>query len=323
MAPFTTSSLDSGNGAHIAQQQTLRQAVLEALIYADLFNYPLSGQEVARYVTAPADREAIEQALQDGIREGRLLRVNGFYALAGRQEVIALREWREDVARRKWTAARRYARWLALLPFVRMIAITGTLAVNNVEPGDDIDLFMVTEPGRLWLARALVIGIVRLVRLAGDELCPNYFLSERELEFPDHSYFSAREVAQMVPLYGVETYWRVRSLNGWVEGFLPQAGDLPRPANHAGADGEMAVRPRLSGRTIKQATEWLLGGRLGAALERWEMQRKVRQLNQEADQRGGSVCFTADCCKGHFDHHDQRILGEFEAELAHYGLRET
>jgi hypothetical protein len=246
---------------------------------------------------------------------------NGYVALPGRADLFDLRVRRELVAARQWPAARRYVRWLALTPFVRMVAVTGTLAVNNVEAADDIDLFIVTRPGRLWLCRALVVLLVRLAALAGDELCPNYFLSEQHLAFDDHTLFTAREVTQMVPLYGADVYWRIRQLNPWVEDYLPQAGDQPQPNHHRGRRSQTWIEPGPLERAIKRTAEALLGGALGAQLERWEMQRKVLKFNTIAQGRGGSVVFTADCCKGHFDHHDQRILREFETELARYGLR--
>lgn len=310
----------SGNGCRPVPSSRLEQSILETFIYADIFNYPLAVDEVVRYVTVPATPEEVQRALETGTADGWLVCSRGYFALPGRGDLIPLRERREIVARAKWARARRYTRWLATLPFVRMVAITGTLAVNNAEAKDDIDVFVVTEPARLWLCRALVIAVVRLARLGGDELCPNYFVSERELVFHDLNYFSAREVAQMVPLYGMTTYRSVRANNSWVEDFLPQADDPPA-LQHVGLapqNGVIQLSPLESG--IKRGAERLFGGRLGAAMDQREMQRKVRQLNGEAAKRGGSVEFTADVCKGHFDHHDNWILRRFQEQLTPYGL---
>lgn len=310
----------SGNGSRPFPSSRLEQSILETFIYADIFNYPLVMDEVVRYVTVPAAPEEVRRALDEGVPQGWLVTNNGYFALQGRGDLIPLRMHREAVAREKWARARRYVHWLAALPFVRMVAITGTLAVNNAEAKDDIDVFVVTEPDRLWLCRALVIAVVRLARLGGDELCPNYFVSERQLVFPEHNYFSAREVAQMVPLYGMETYCMVRDRNRWVEDFLPQANDAPL-LQHAGlAVQGSIIQPGALESGVKRVSEWLLAGRLGAAMDQREMQRKVRQLNREAAKRGGSVEFTADVCKGHFDHHDNWILRRYRERLAPYDL---
>lgn len=303
-------------GSVQGEEALLQQAILQTLVYADLFDYPLTPTEVIRYLGMPAEPASVLQQLNHSTATGLLARHNGYVALAGRDHLFDLRAHREEIARAKWPAARRYATWLACLPFVRMVAVTGTLAVNNVESRDDIDVFIVTEPGRLWLSRALVIMVVRLAALAGDELCPNYFLSQRQLVFPDQNIFGAREVAQMVPLYGADVYWTIRRLNGWVADLLPQATGLPQPCHHADSDGETFVLPGRMGQVFKQAGETLLGGALGARLEHWEMERKVRKFNALAQKRGGSVAFTPDCCKGHFDRHDRRIMQDFEAKLA-------
>jgi hypothetical protein len=310
----------SGSVSRQTYPSRLEQAILETFIYADIFNYPLAVDEVVRYVTIPAGAEEVRRALEEATARGQLERANGYFALAGRGELIALRERRARLAEAKWARARRYTRLLATLPFVRMVAITGTLAVNNAEARDDIDFFVVTEPERLWLCRALVIGIVRMARLDGDELCPNYFVSERQLVFDERNYFSAREVAQMVPLYGLETYRRVRARNAWVDGFLPQADGIPVPEHSSARQGQAEVEPGALLAVVKRAGERLLRGRLGAALDRREMERKTRQLRREAERRGGNVDFSADVCKGHFDQHDNWIMLRFRDRLAAHGL---
>lgn len=311
------------NGSVQREDAILQQAILQTLVYADLFDYPLTPNEVIRYLGIPAEPATILEQLDQSAASGLLVRHNGYVALSGRDNLFELRSHREQIAHMMWPAARRYATWLARLPFVRMVAVTGTLAVNNVGARDDIDVFIVTAPDRLWLCRALVILVVRLAALAGDDLCPNYFLSQRQLVFPDHNIFGAREVVQMVPLYGRDLYWQIRELNSWVYDFLPQAKDLPQPNYHQDQDGETFIELGRLGLGVKRAAEAVLGGGLGTRLDQWEMERKVRKFNQMAQDRGGSVLFTADVCKGHFDRHDKRIMHKFEAELAQHGLPDT
>lgn len=292
----------------------IRQAIIKTLVYADLFDYPLSSDEILRYLTVPASSETVQRLLDNGASEREINRSNGYFTLPERAELGPLREQREVIADEKWSAAEQYARWIARLPFVRMIAVTGTLAVRNVEASDDIDLFIVTATGRLWLCRALTILVVRAAAAAGDEVCPNYFVSERELSFDERNFFAARELAQMVPLYGAETYEHMWELNDWVTDYLPQATGSP--------NGAPTMRLSRRESTVKRAAELLLSGRLGARLERWEMQRKIRKFRRQARIEGGSVEFTADCCKGHFDHHDEIIMRYYTEHLERYGLSE-
>ncbi len=302
-------ALDHSRQQNVTQ---IRQAILKTLVYADLFDFPLSPEEVVRYLTVPASSETVNRVLDHDSADGTIRRSNGLLTLPGRTELIPLRERREDIARDKWVVVERYGRWIARLPFVRMIAVTGTLAVRNTEAVDDIDLLIVTAPDRLWLCRALVILVVRAAALAGDEICPNYFLSERELSLQDRDFFSAREVAQMVPVYGAQTYTRLRALNHWVHDFLPHAQGTSNGA------AIMRLAPRE--RKVKQVMERMLSGRLGRSIEAWERERKIRKFERQAQIEGGSVMFTPDCCKGHFDHHDEVIMELFHERLAKYGL---
>jgi len=48
-----------------------------------------------------------------------------------------------------------------------MVAITGSLAMNNVENNPDIDYLVVTVGGRLWMVRAMVLAAARLAALHG------------------------------------------------------------------------------------------------------------------------------------------------------------
>jgi hypothetical protein len=181
-----------------------------------------------------------------------------------------------------------------------MVAVTGGLAMDNVAD-DDIDYFIVTEPRRLWMCRALIVTLVRIAALRGIELCPNYFLSEQALELSERNLFTAHEVAQMVPLTGIQTYERLRALNRWTETYLPNASGPPHRV--------AAVEPRP--RRARRLIERTLRSRIGSPLEHWEMTRKVRRFGQRSNGHA-EAAFGPDWCKGHFGDHGQLTLARYE-----------
>lgn len=286
---------------------SVESAILRALAYVDVFDYPLTAGEVHRYlprVEAPA--VVVEDILANGcLAPQRLSRYGGYFMLPGREEIVATRRRREEIARRLWPPAWRYGRLLASLPFVRMVAVTGSLAVNNAEADADIDYLVVTANDRLWLCRALAILVVRAAALRKVSLCPNYFLSERALVFKERNLYTAHELAQMVPVSGMDVYRRMRWLNRWAAEWLPNATDAP-PWPNGGTRPSTPGDGRLAG-----LAEELLQSRLGARLEAWEMQRKMEKFGQvRAGQHSGRVeaAFSPDWCKGHFDGHARRVL---------------
>jgi hypothetical protein len=186
---------------------------------------------------------------------------------------------------------------------VRMIAVTGSLAVDNAEAGDDVDYLIVTAPGRLWLTRTLVMAVVRFAALRGVTLCPNYIISETALGLPERDVYTARELVQMAPVAGLDTYDRMLAANDWYAAFLPNAA--PRARSGPSNDG----RTRPSG-----LAERLLKGRLVDRVEAWLMRRKARELRVQAG-ANPETRFDESMCKGHMDGYQSRTAAAVARRL--------
>ena len=285
----------------------LERAIWQTVAYFDVFDYPLTAAEVHRYLEGVTARASdIAHTLANGrFSPQHLVHANGYYMFAGREHIVAKRQRRHALAQRLWPAAIRYGRFISSLPFVRMVAVTGSLAVNNVDEHADIDYLVVTENGRLWLCRAFIIAIVRLAARQQLTLCPNYLLSERVLQFSDRNLYTAHEVAQMIPLSGLATYQQMRQANLWTAAYIPNA--IGPPTHVAPAP----VAPHLGQRLLE--LPWRTP--LGDWLEQWEMQRKIHKFQAHV-QHNGETDFTADWCKGHFDAHNERTMTAYQAKLS-------
>lgn len=296
-------------------RSALARAVLRTLAYADVFDYALRPADVHRFLIGAGNTAAeTGAALEAAARAGQVVRSDGLYSLRGRAELLKLRPARERHSAQLWPHARRWGAVMAGLPFVRMVAVTGALTVNNAaSEDDDIDLLVLTAPGRVWLTRALCIGLVRVARRFGVDLCPNYVLSAAALEQSPRNLYIAHELAQMVPLSGLALHARMMAANEWVLGFLPNSG-----VRHQGTGDR-----RQSG--LQSLGEGALSNGLGDRLERWEHERKQRKFAREAavqTRRGASLLaaarLDADHVKGHFNDHGARVLAEYERRLRRY-----
>lgn len=281
---------------------SLEEAIFYALSYADVFSYPLTCPEIHRYLVGyRATQEEVAAAL-DGL--ALITKRDGYFALPGRDALISLREQRERTAAQMWPRALAYGSAIARLPFVRMVALTGALPMHNVKPDDDFDYLIVTASGRVWLTRMLVIQlIVKPAARRGDEVCPNYIVSEDALALTEHNLFQAHELAQMVPLYGFQVYERLRRENEWTRTFLPNA------------DGPPFETPRCPDlrRPLRGAPELILGAATGTWLEQKWMERLQRKLSCNGE--GTEVTLSPDCCKGHVGAHRQGTLEAFTSRL--------
>jgi hypothetical protein len=241
----------------------LETSILRTIAYADVFDYPLKATEITRYLIGmAATLEEVRAALGSGSTDMHWWRASdGYYTLAGRESLVSVRLRREQAGKQRWPLALRYGKWIAALPFVRMVAMSGALAVEN-EEGRDLDYLVVTSPGRVWLCRGMVLLLVHWARRYGDEICPNYFLSQNALSLVEQNLYTAHEMAQMIPLSGLDIYQQMRERNPWVSAFLPNACEAPL---HSG----MSVRPNGAASFTRRSMETLLSTYPGEWVETW------------------------------------------------------
>ncbi|HZY45519.1 MAG TPA: hypothetical protein VFF70_12305 [Anaerolineae bacterium] len=298
------------------QRIVIEQAILKTVLYSDLFDYPLTPDEITHYlIEVPADADLVRDRLCDPIwLDGQIARVDHFIMARGRESIVARRLDRSRTSDRLWPRARRFVRVLAALPFVRMVGITGALAMDNSAADDDIDVMIVTATHRVWLTRALSVALVYIGRIFGDTLCPNYMISESALLLETQTLFTAHEFMQMVPLYGFEVYVRMRQLNDWIDAVLPNAA---RPFR-----SEPEVRSGLIGRSVKRFGECLLSGRLGDRLEAWEMNRKMKKFQSQMHEIESNAILDQDHVKGHFKDYGAPVTRLYESKLKEFQLVE-
>jgi hypothetical protein len=293
----------------------IEAAILRTVLYADVFKFPLTPREIHHFLISDNAITAsqVEQALVTSPTLKQHLRQSqGYVVCAGREDTIEVRASRDRASQQLMPLALHYSKWLARLPFVRMVALTGALSMRNAVENDDLDYLLVTTQGRVWIARACAIVLVRLVRLRGTEICPNYVLAEDALVQKRQDVFIAHEITQMVPLYGFDIYRAMRDANLWVAGHLPNADDVFY------AQQEQFIGSVWTG--FKRAIEFVLGGRLGDALEQWEYNRKLRRFATKIQQPNSAAQIDASHVKGHFEDHGSWALREYRASLERYGL---
>ena len=191
-----------------------------ALIYADIFNYPLTEEELDRWLIAKSKQQ-----------QKKIIKKNGYYCLEGREEIVGWRKKREKYSDEKMIITERVSQWLGKIPTVWAVCVTGSLAMKNCDENDDIDLMIITEPGRLWTTRLLCILLTEILgvrRRKGDKevknkICLNIFLDGGDLLIKNQNLFTAHEVCQAKCLYEKNgAYESFFEENRWVRDFLPK-----------------------------------------------------------------------------------------------------
>jgi len=287
----------------------LSQAILETLAYSDIFDYPLTLDELHKYLTIFATKEEIENHIPKVKHVGFK---DGYYFIENRAEIVEIRKARSAKSRQALKRALLYGKILGRLPFVRMVAVTGSLAVLNLSKLADMDYMLVTQPKRLWLARACAVTFGRLMRVFGDKICVNLLVSENALLWSLHDLYSAREMCQMIPVAGFETYTRLRAANLWVNNILPNAS-LESNNFQASSQEKQSL--------TQKALEFLFKGKLGDFIESWAMKLQLNHIFATYG-RGLEANFSADICQGNFHDHRKRAGKVFSERLHSLSLWE-
>lgn len=254
----------------------LSRDILIAIVYADVFDFALTHDELYRRVVhSRTDPEAVRRSLR--VLASSVVYDTGKYVcLRGREHLVNARAEKAARAERLWKEAHQFGGWFRYVPFVRAVAVSGSLAVGNAGRTCDVDLFCITAERRLWISRLFIVPLSKLTRYARHRfpayLCPNYILDEASLALRDRNLFTAHEVIQAVPLWGRSAYEAFRSANGWTAELLPNArGDAGLDPGH-----DAQRRPALEGRRrlastasqplVTRMLERILGGLFGDLL---------------------------------------------------------
>ncbi len=217
------------------------------IAYFDQFDFPLTEAELKRWSFSEFVLDSVGVGLNKSSSCGRSLDMpsirieieskQGFYFLKGREEIVEIRKQRYIIADQKFQRALKFAKLFRLLPSVRMIAVCNSLAFSNARTTSDIDFFIVTRPGMIWLTRFWLQAFLRLFRLRPhdhgvsieDAICLSFFTTSDNLDFnnlqitkPD--IYLALWLSQLITVYDPDNiYNEIWQRNTWIKDILPEA----------------------------------------------------------------------------------------------------
>ena len=221
----------------------LEKSIVRTIAYFDLLNYPLTATEAWRWLYhpplqqgQPPDLAEVSQALEQSSNLKNVIeRQQGFYCLRGRGQLINERKTNNLEADAKLKKAQGYAKVFRLFPSVRLVAVCSSLAAGNVKSSSDIDLFIVSASGQIWVTRFLLAGLLKLlnqrptVKDTKNKICLSYYVTDQSLDLSaaqlgqDDIAF-AYYVEGFLPLYDTDgLYQRLLAANSWLWQRLPNA----------------------------------------------------------------------------------------------------
>jgi hypothetical protein len=292
----------------------VQEHILRTLLYYDIFNYPLKSNEIFRFLgTNHLDEETVTRNLLSLTDSGLIFRFENFYSVHNNQATIARRIKGNQSAELWLPIAEKQAKRIARFPFVRGVMASGSLSKNFMDQDSDLDFFIVTEPGRLWVARTLLVLYKRLFLFNSHKyFCVNYFVDSKHLEIEEKNIFTATELATVIPLYNADSYHQLHQANEWLHNFFPNYSK--RVTDHLPASKSSFFK-KIMEKMLDPVAPLLEKFFMGLTLNRWK--RIYQKDYPEADFK---VAFKTKkyASKNHPRHFQRRVVDLYHEKLKEF-----
>lgn len=289
----------------------LADSILQTLLYYDLFSYPLTAEEVYRHLRTNHTTEKEVHSELEALREKSIVyHVEGFYSLQNSTSIGLRRVKGNTMAKEQMMIACQRAKIIFAFPFVRSVMISGSLSKGYADVDSDIDFFVITRSGRLWIARMLLVIFKRLFLLNSHKyFCVNYFISEDHLKLEERNLYTATELVTLIPMEGKQIHWQLLRENDWVRSYFPNLKFPELP----GSDSQDSL--------FKQATERFLGWLAPDLLDQFFMKLTWRRWKKHYGQTYDPVEFrkafrtSRGISKNHPQNYQKRVVHQYETKL--------
>lgn len=276
----------------LRNQKDIKEAIVEAIAFFDLFSLPLTSFELWQSLEARVSYGRVLDIL-DKDRPEAVEREGPFYFLKGREHMADRAGRQLRFSRRKTKIAEKAARILRFVNGVEMVAVCNNFYYRDES---DVDVFLMIKRGRMWTSRLLATlfihlrGIRRHGQKVKDRICLSFYavsdksgLKEIALAGGDpYLEFWAKHLRQ---LYDKGSYAEFLKNNPWLKERFPNAGRQSPPFSRI-------VKDNFFSKAFKRANSWWFDTFLGDALEsffRWAQLKKMsankNSLASEPDTR--------------------------------------
>jgi hypothetical protein len=194
----------------------IKQAIIETLAYFDVFDTPLTSEEIHRWLwKCEATYLDVQESLSAMYKDVRIGKKDGFYFLLGMDEIVAKRQLSIPIIDKKMDIAKKAAKKLRYIPFFRAMFVCNTVASSSASHCSDIDVFIVVRKGRLWLTRLFITLTLSLFRLrrtkkhVANKICLSFYVTDEHLDLSDVSIdepdiYQMYWIDQLIPIYDPE-----------------------------------------------------------------------------------------------------------------------
>jgi ATP-dependent Lon protease len=281
--------------------------ILYCLAYFDIFNYPLSVDDIVRYTGDSS--AAIEEEIQHLIQKGVVYKVGEYYSIRNEVDVSRHRNQGNERAVEYSVKAERKARLISKFPYVRGVYISGSLSKNFMSEDGDVDYFIVTTPNRLWVARTLLIAYKKVFLFNSRKyFCVNYFVDEDSLEIAEKNRFTATELVTLIPMSNFSQYKDLIKSNDWIQEYYASPKEVSEEKKDTKRSG------------FQKWSEPILNTKLGVKLDEYFLKITLKKWNRkfgEMEQKDFELALKSSkrVSKHHPSNFQKKVLDEFDSRM--------
>ncbi len=286
---------------------------LKPLLYFSLFKYPLTESEILAF-SENKNQDETEAALEKLVQQKVVYKIDDFYCLENDQAQIDRRRDGNEGAKKIHKKADRRSRLISKFPFVEGVGLSGALSKGFFDKDGDIDFFIITSPGRLWIARTLLILYKKIFLLNSKKyFCVNYFVSENALEITEKNLFTATELVTLIPMYGNGSFNKFYDLNSWAY------RQFPNKSYHEAINTLKPIKKPGFVNLIQNILGTSLGDKLDAFLLKLTYKKwKVKFDHLDRDQFDIAMKSTQDVSKHHPKNFQKRVITRLNEKYSEY-----
>ncbi len=292
-------------------QSDISRAIIKTLLYSDIFSYPLTINEIYDRLEISCDDMAlVERELKDLVASNIIFRFDDLYTLHDDVALAMRRMAGNKMAKDIMPRAIRRSRLIYSFPFVRGVMISGSLSKDFLDKDGDIDFFIVTAPGRVWLTRGILALFQRLVLFNSHKyFCVNYYIDHDHLSLEERNIFTATELITLKPVCGNEHYTALVRDNGWVKEFYPKFNPSVPPSKQ-----KLSWWPKGFIETLLDP----FASTLDAFVMKRLSQRAYRIYGHKYDRKDFNVAFKAapHVSKNHRGNYQRKVTDKFNQRVA-------
>lgn len=287
--------------------------ILSLVSYFHVFKHPLTASEIQKFLGL--DLKELKELIVDLEKLNVLTVCDKYVGLDQLEDNIKNRLQGNYLAEKLEEKSRKNARIIYKFPYVRGVLISGSFSKGVVSEKGDIDYFIITKSGRLWIARTLLVLYKKIFLLNSHEFfCVNYFIDEENLEIEEKNLFTATELITLLPMINQDLYEELIRNNEWVKDYYPTL------FHQDVAVGKLEIFG------FKRTFEKVLRGRFGEILDRYFMKMTLKRWQKKFDFLAKddfevAMKTTTNISKHHPNNFQKKVLAKHESILSELMIR--